>query len=538
MRAVIYARYSSDNQRVESIEDQQEVCRRYITQNGWTLTGTYDDAAISGSARFRPGFQRLLADAEARRFDIVVCEAIDRLSRKLADVADFHDRLVFHKVKMFATNLGEITPMHVGVMGMMAQAYISDLRDKTKRGQLGRARAGKIPGGLAYGYEVVPPSTNEDGAGTRQIIPAEAEIVRRIFREYAAGKAPRAIVADLNREGIPGPGGRPWGDTTIRGQIDRGTGILNNTLYMGALVWNRCSYVKDPRTGKRVARPNQPDQHETTPVPDLRIIDDELWQLVKAQQALVRTQMGKDATGNALNRAHRRKFLLSGLLQCGCCGAPYAIINKNRFGCSTYRSKGTCTNNVAIKRERIEARVLGALQNRMLTPELVVHFVKTFEEEVSRRHKEAGSTKARLQFQMAEVQRKLEGVLSAIENGAWNVSLKQRLDALETEKQQLHDQFAATTEPDTNVRLHPNAASLYAEQVANLQASLNDEEIRAEAADILGKLIEKVVLTPDAGAPDGLAAARIAARGPAPTTSRSNASASRRACSAHCRTGC
>jgi site-specific DNA recombinase len=151
--------------------------------------------------------------------------------------------------------------------------------------------------------------------------------------------------------------------------------------------------------------------------------------------------------------------------------------------------------------------VLGALQNRMLTPELVVHFVKTFEEEVSRRHKEAGSTKARLQFQMAEVQRKLEGVLSAIENGAWNVSLKQRLDALETEKQQLHDQFAATTEPDTNVRLHPNAASLYAEQVANLQASLNDEEIRAEAADILGKLIEKVVLTPDAGAPDGLAAA-------------------------------
>ena len=105
--------------------------------------------------------------------------------------------------------------------------------------------------------------------------------------------------------------------------------------------------------------------------------------------------------------------------------------------------------------------MLGALQNRMLTPELVEHFVKTFEEEVSRRHKESGRTKARLESQMAEVQRKLEGVLRAIENGAWNVSLKQRLDALEAEKQQLHDQLAAKTEPDTKVRIPIDVGHLF-----------------------------------------------------------------------------
>ena len=79
------------------------------------------------------------------------------------------------------------------------------------------------------------------------------------LRCYSA-RLPRAIVATLNLEYVPGPGGRPWGDTTIRGQIDRGTGILNNAAYVGRIEWNRCSYVRDPSTGKRVARPNPHDE--------------------------------------------------------------------------------------------------------------------------------------------------------------------------------------------------------------------------------------------------------------------------------------
>lgn len=104
------------------------------------------------------------------------------------------------------------------------------------------------------GYEVVAPPPGSKEAGERRIVPPEADVVRRIYREYAAGKSPRHIARDLNAESIPGPGGRPWGDTRIRGQVDRGTGILNNTLYIGRLSWNRCSYIKDPRTGRRVAR--------------------------------------------------------------------------------------------------------------------------------------------------------------------------------------------------------------------------------------------------------------------------------------------
>jgi DNA invertase Pin-like site-specific DNA recombinase len=371
MRAVIYARYSSENQREASIEDQIEICRRYIVQQGWTHTQTYDDRAASGaSTRLRPGFQRMLADAEAGRFDVLVCESIDRLGRKLADVADLFDRLSFHGVRVHATSIGLVTQMHIGIMGTMAQMMLADLREKTRRGQLGRARTGRIPGGLAYGYDVVPPPSGSHEAGERRINPAEAVIVRRIFHDYAAGKSPRHIARDLNTEGVPGPGGRTWGDTTIRGQMDRGTGILNNTLYIGRLSWNRCSYVKDPRTGKRVARVNAAVEREAVEVPELRIIDQELWERVHARQAAVQFAVGRNADGNPLNRAHRRQFLLSGLLTCGCCGGGYTIMAKDRYGCATHRIKGTCSNTTTILRQRIEARVLRGLKDHLLAPEL------------------------------------------------------------------------------------------------------------------------------------------------------------------------
>ena len=103
MPAVIYARYSSENQRKASIK----VCRCYAERQGWTVTDTYGDRAVSGvSMLARPESQRLLADAEARKFDVIVCEAINRLGRRLADVADVYDRVSFRGVQLHATALG------------------------------------------------------------------------------------------------------------------------------------------------------------------------------------------------------------------------------------------------------------------------------------------------------------------------------------------------------------------------------------------------------------------------------------------------
>jgi site-specific DNA recombinase len=224
----------------------------------------------------RPGFLKLVRDAEARKFDVVICEAIDRLGRKLSDVASLFDQLTFMGIQVHASSIGLLTHMHIGIMGTMAQMTLSELRDKTKRGQLGRARAGRIPGGLAYGYEVVAPPAGAKEAGERRILPAEAEAIRRVFREYAAGHSPRRIARQLNEDRVPGPNGRRWGDTTIRGQVDRGTGLLNNTCYIGRLSWNRRSYVKDPSTGRRVARANTRAKWEEVEVQELRVIDQDL----------------------------------------------------------------------------------------------------------------------------------------------------------------------------------------------------------------------------------------------------------------------
>ncbi len=504
MRAVIYARYSSENQREASIEDQVEVCRRYAERQGWTVVALYDDRAASGASTMgRPGFLRMIADAEAGRLDVVVCEAIDRLGRKLADVAAAFDRLSFSRVTVHATAIGLVTQMHIGIMGTMAQMALSDLREKTKRGQLGRARAGRIPGGLAYGYEVVPPAPGSREAGERRIKPDEADQVLRIFRAYAAGKSPRVIARDLNAAGAPGPGGRPWGDTTIRGQADRGTGLLNNSLYIGKLRWNRCSYVKDPRTGRRVARPNGTDQWEEVDVPDLRIIDQVLWEKVRARQASLQFDADRP---QPLNGAHRSKFLLSGLLTCGACGGGYTIIGRDRYGCATRRCKGTCDNGITIRRQHIESRVLGGLKQHMLAPELVAEFVRVFAEEMATSQRIAAGAGERLRSELADVERRLEAVLKAIENGAWSNALQVRLQALEARKIALTREVREALAPSSVVRLHPNAAEIYRKKVAELETALGTPDICGEAAEALGAMIERVVLTPNETAPDRLRA--------------------------------
>jgi site-specific DNA recombinase len=117
MRAVIYARYSSDNQREASIEDQVRECRAFIERQGWTLQQTYSDRALSGASMLRPRYQRLLADARDGQFDVVVAEALDRLSRDQEDVAALHKRLSFAAIRIVTLAEGEITELHVGMKG-------------------------------------------------------------------------------------------------------------------------------------------------------------------------------------------------------------------------------------------------------------------------------------------------------------------------------------------------------------------------------------------------------------------------------------
>ena len=227
MRVAIYARYSSDNQRDASIEDQDRVCRDRAESEGWQLVDCYSDHAVSGASLLRPGIQMLLADAISGKFDIILAEALDRLSRDQEDIAGIFKRLSFAGVKIVTLSEGEINHLHIGLKGTMNALFLKDLADKTRRGLRGRVEAGKSGGGKCYGYDVVKrfDASGEPVRGDRIINQQEANIIARIFGDYSVGKSPKAIAARLNKDGIPGPSGKSWGQSTINGNRHRGTGI-------------------------------------------------------------------------------------------------------------------------------------------------------------------------------------------------------------------------------------------------------------------------------------------------------------------------
>lgn len=502
-RVALYARYSSDNQSESSIEDQFRLCREHAKRERWKVTSTYHDAAISGASMIlRPGIQSLLQDAQRGLFDVVLGEALDRISRDQADVATLFKHLRFAGVSIVTLAEGEITELHVGLKGTMNALFLKDLALKTHRGLRGRVEKGKAGGGLCYGYNVVKEldASGEPIRGDREIIVEEARIVRRIFRAFAAGKSPKAIAVELNKDSIPGPLGRAWGDTSIRGHVSRGTGILNNELYAGVLVWNRQRFVKDPATGKRVSRPNPENQWIRTEVPHLKIVDDELWQAARARQQQISALFGpnpantREGRAKRLHLANRPVSLLSGLLTCGCCGGRIGILTPNRYGCLNHHRRGTCANNRTITRDKIEARVLAGLKDRLVSSEAVAEAVRAYAAEMNRlnhdRRAQAESDHRALQ----KIERAVAGIMAAIEDGLYQPSMKARMDELERQKAEITQRLSEA--PAHIPDMHPNIANVYRKNVARFTEALTDADGGREAAEALRSLIGEIVLTP------------------------------------------
>ena len=156
MRAAIYARYSSDLQSAASIDDQVRLCRERAAQLGYEVVEIFSDYAISASTlRNRPGMMALMDAARQGQIDVVLAEALDRVSRDQEDVAGIFKRLTHADVGLFTLSEGLINELHVGLKGTMNALFLKDLAQKTKRGQRGRVEAGKIPGGNSYGYTMI-----------------------------------------------------------------------------------------------------------------------------------------------------------------------------------------------------------------------------------------------------------------------------------------------------------------------------------------------------------------------------------------------
>lgn len=487
MRAAIYARFSSDLQDARSITDQVSLARRYAESRGLKTIGVYEDAAISGASVInRPGLQRLLTDAAAGRVQVLVTESLDRLSRSQADIAALYERLSFLGVRIETLADGHVSEIHVGLKGTMAALFLKDLAQKTKRGQMGRVKAGRIPGGRSYGYDVVP--SGED-RGRRVINPREADIVRRIYAEYVAGKGTLAIVKDLNREGEPGPTGGAWNLSSVVGSPKRRNGLLNNELYRGTIVYNRQRFIKDPATGKRVSRPNPESEWQRQDVPELRIVDEDVWQGAQ--------RLRESRGGPQIHKQRGPQRLLSGLVYCGCCGAKYNIATKDFLRCSAKTNSGTCDGSRLVRMTEVEQRVLSSLERHLLTDEMFDAAVSAYRDEFMRAQGDRDSMRLRLESELADIQKKFDRLMRLVEDGHADPGVAgPRLNELAAKKREIAGELALRPGDAPTIPVG-NGADGYRKQVEGLRLkSLTSSDEEREAAQLVRGLVRRVVVLP------------------------------------------
>jgi len=382
-------------QKERSIEDQVRNCMDFAHKKGWKVLENhiYADKAVSGaSLAGRIQLARLLeiASTKPTPFDYILVDDTSRLSRDKIDqmniIEDFHTAgvFLFFVSQNIDTADEQANDVVIPIHGIVDALYLKELAKKTKRGMTGQVLSGFNPGGMTYGYsytKVPDPSGRKDkktkevrSLGTKITVNEdESQIVRKIFALYAAGVGLKEIAHSLNKDGIEPPrtdsqrGGykvKPsWCPNAIRY-------MLRNPKYIGDWTWNKYKWFKNRRTGKRARRLRDKAEWVRSPRPDLRIIDDSTWQLV---QNRIEANKHQKKSG----RRPGSKYLLTGMLKCSVCGSNLISVHVGKsdvkFACSLnwHRGPSVCPNSHKIMKSELEGKLLGAVRDQILRPEML-----------------------------------------------------------------------------------------------------------------------------------------------------------------------
>lgn len=513
MKAIIYARYSSDLQRQASIADQSRNCERLIEREGWEIVARYKDEAMSGAKADRPGYLALMNAAKAREFDVIVVDEVSRLWRDQEEQWRAVKRLEFYGVHIRSVNdgvntLSEGFGLLLSLRGAINEEARREIGKRTHRGLTGQAIAGYNAGGRSYGYRHVPieDPSRKDHLGRpivvavrREVDPEQAAVVRRIFEWYADGLSPRKIADRLNVEGIPPPGAswnrstrhcRGWAGSAIYGDKKRGFGILLNPLYGGMYVWNRTRRQVDPDTKarKHAARPET--DWVVKDAPELRIVPPDLWERVQKRMS---TRRGQKPSRNGPGKG--RKYLLSGLLKCGVCGGNFIILNAHSYGCATHKDRGphACGNHLKVNRLLVETLLLESVKRDLFTDEYIQLFKRETSRLLAARHRDRNPHAA--QQRLTTVRKEIDNLLAAIKAGIRTPTTKSELERLEAE----HDKLLAALKPETRKldkvgHMLPRAVERFKEMVGDLESATLHDVVRARTQ--LRHLIGEVPLRP------------------------------------------
>ncbi|MBX9455884.1 MAG: recombinase family protein [Rhizobium sp.] len=490
-RAAVYARYSTDLQNDRSVEDQISLCKSHAERIGAEVVTEYFDRAMSGASMFgRQGLAQMIQAAERGEFQVLIAEAPDRISRDIADLAHVHKTLKFRGIEINCINGGEIDTVQVGMYGVIGQMQREEGAKKTKRGMLGVVRSGRNAGGKSYGYEPLPGQKGE-----LRIVEAEAEIIRRVFQLYADGMSPRAIAGILNREGAPAPRGRQWNASTINGNEKRGHGILRNPLYNGQRIWNRVRMIKDPSTGRRVSRENDPSEYEVSDATHLRIVPEELFQAARDRKGSV----------GGVNRkpSLRSKRLLTGILRCASCGGALTTTSADRSGprimCSRYRESGDCENSGRYYVEKIERDVINRLRNMFADTSVIDAYVAEYQAESKRIAMERRSDRAKKEAALADVLGRIARIVDQLsrelieEEDAASI-----LPPLRAQRDALKADLAAEEPPTKIIEMKPKAVEKFRQEIEGLAELLKNktDDVPLEFSKSFREVVSAILVEP------------------------------------------
>lgn len=448
MRAAIYARYSSSNQRETSIDDQISNCRVMVAREGWTIDPRhiYFDRAKSGASHDREALQRLRDDAEGGEFDVVVVDDLSRIARDSLFMAMFMADMQGADVRVVGVGdhvdtSEDQSDLVIQFRGIVNELYLKDLRAKTRRGLEGQKSRGFMVGEKTFGYRSIPKGqTIVDRHGRArpegydmQIFEEQARAVRRIFEMAASGLAINKIVKTLNFEGVKGMyRTKGWSPGSI-------TRLLNNEKYKGIWAWNKTRQVRNRKTGKKkqVSRPRS--EWIIFERPDLRIVSDDLWN--RAHERRKRARKAYESKPGQVGFTKKQKgsneafpsTLLAGTLVCGECGFKIIQVSGTRGGylgcCGATRS--ACNNRVKVRRTLAEEKIVGLVRDLMHDPDRVHEIIKR----AAKHARELSDIKpedvAARERELESARRKMENFVEFVGQGRAMSSLAAAMEATE-----------------------------------------------------------------------------------------------------------
>jgi len=404
MKGVIYARYSSDNQREESIEGQLRECKTFAEKNDIQIVETYIDRALSARTDRRPDFQRMIKDSSGKKFEVVIVWKLDRFARDKYDSAHYKRILKNNGVKVIsateAISAGAEGILLESMLEGMAEYYSAELSEKVTRGLTENALKCKYNGGtLPIGYMI-------DSEQYFQIDPLTAPAVLDAFKHYADGASMREITDEMNLKGV----------RTKRGgkiSINSVTRMLHNRKYIGEYRYND------------IVHPNG--------IP--AIVPEDLFNRVQERMAANKKAPAKHKAED--------EYLLTTKLFCGKCqcymvGESGTGRNKvhRYYKCASVKNHKGCDKKT-VKKEWIENLVIEQIKKLIFDDELIEKLADT----VMKLQSKENTALPLLKKRFADTQKSIDNMLDAIQQGILTASTKERLESLEKQKSELSVQI-------------------------------------------------------------------------------------------------